>query len=165
MYVADKIEVRDTDTKKGKSIFAIDEIVKDEVIFEFEKVFLKHPTETSLQIDEGVHQESTNPEAVENFLNHSCDPNGYIDFQDIIYRALRPIKKGEELTFNYLTTEWDFGWDLSDGFINYECASPKCYGQIKGFKYLTLEQKRGLELLLSPFLKKKLKEAGSQSAN
>ena len=158
MYVSNKIEVRDT--KKGKSIFAIDEIVKDEIIFEFEKNFLKYPTKTSMQIDETKHQECTNPEAVENFLNHSCDPNGYIDFKDLTYRALRPIKKGEELTFNYLTTEWE----LANKF-NCKCDSQKCYGKIKGFKYLTLEQKRELKPLLSPFLKKKLKEAESQPIN
>lgn len=158
MYVSNKIEVRDT--KKGKSIFAIDEIVKNEIIFEFEKKFLKHFTKTSMQIEETKHQESTNPEAVENFLNHSCEPNGYIDFQGLIYRALRPIKKGEELTFNYLTTEWE----LVNKFYC-ECGSQNCYGQIKGFKYLTLEQQKELEPLLSPFLKKKFREIESQPAN
>ncbi len=158
MYVSDKIEMQDT--KKGKSIFAIDGIVKDEVVFEFEKNFLEHPTKTSMQIDKGIHQESTHPEAVENFLNHSCNPNGYIDFQDLTYRALHPIKKGEELTFNYLTTEWK----LANKF-DCECGSEKCYGQIRGFKYLTLEQQIELEPLLSPFFKKKLKEAESQPAN
>ncbi len=158
MYVLNKIEVRDT--KKGKSIFAIDEIKKEEIIFEFEKNFLDYPTKTSMQIDETKHQECTNPEAVENFLNHSCEPNGYIDFQNLTYRALRPIKKGEELTYNYLITELE----LANKF-NCKCGSQKCYGKIKGFKYLTLEQKRELKPLLSPFLKKKLKEAESQPAN
>jgi hypothetical protein len=158
MYLSDKIEVRDT--KKGKSIFSIGSFVKDDVILEFEKKFTDHPRKDTLCININKHQYSTNPNAPENFLNHSCNPNGYINFQDLTYRALRPIKKGEELTFNYLTTEWD----LANKF-DCECGSENCYGQIRGFKYLTLEQQRGLEPLLSPFLKKKLKEAESQPAN
>jgi hypothetical protein len=158
MYVSDKIEVRDT--KKGKSIFAIDEIAKDEIIFEFEKNFLEYPTKTSMQIDEGVHQECTNPEAVENFLNHSCEPNGYIDFQNLSFRALRQIKKGEEVTFNYLTTEWD----LANKF-DCKCGSKKCYGKIKGFRYLTRKQQKELEPLLSPFLRKKLREIERRHVN
>ncbi|MCK5026408.1 MAG: SET domain-containing protein [Nanoarchaeota archaeon] len=158
MYVSEKIEVRDT--KKGKSLFVIDEIVKNEVIFEFERRFLKNPTRTSMQIDDNVHQEATDSDALENFLNHSCKPNGYIEFQDLTYRALRPIKKGEELTFNYNTTEWDMG----KGF-QCQCEYNSCYGQITGFKYLTHKQQKELEPLLSPFLKKKLKEAESQPTN
>src|SRR3990170_1759472 len=105
MFISNKLEVRET--KRGKSLFAKEKIDKNEVLFEFEKNFLKYPTKTSLQIDENKNQESTDPEAFENFLNHSCKPNGYIEFKELIFRALHKIKKGEELTFNYLTTEWD----------------------------------------------------------
>lgn len=148
MNFLNKAEVRQT--KNGKFIFAGDEIMRDELIFKFEKNYLDHPTRTSLQIDKGVHQESTNAQAFENFLNHSCEPNGYIDFRDLTFRALRPIKKGEEFTFNYLTTEWD----LANKF-RCNCGSKNCYKQINGFKYLTLEQQKELKSLLSPYLKKK----------
>lgn len=158
MYISNKIAVRKT--KKVKSIFAKEDIKKDEILFEFEKNFLDHPTKTSMQIDKNLHQENTNPEAIENFLNHSCEPNGYINFGDLTFRALRNIKKGEELTYNYLTTEFD----LVKKF-ECNCGSKKCLHNIKGFKYLILEQQRELESLLSPFLKKKLKEAESQPAN
>ena len=143
------IEIRIID--KEKSIFTTQPIKKDTIIFEFEKKFLKHPTRTSMQIDEGIHQECNNPDAFENLLNHACNPNGYIKFSDLTYRALRNIKKGEELTFNYLTTEWDL-------FNKFQCHCnfTNCYGQIKGFKYLTLKQQQKLEPLLSPYLKKKL---------
>ena len=158
MYVSEKTEVRDT--KKGKSLFSIDSFVKDEIILKFEEKFLKKPRRDTLCIDISKHQYSTDPNAAENFLNHFCSPNGYINFDDLTYRALRPIKKGEELTFNYLTTEWD----MANKF-DCDCGSNKCYGQIKGFKYLTLKQQKELEPLLSPFLKKKLKEVESQPTN
>ncbi len=158
MYVSDKIKVRDT--KGGKSIFAIGGFVKEEVILEFENNLLDYPRKDTLCIDIDRHQYSNNVNAPENFINHSCNPSGYINFQDLTYRTLRPIEREEELTFNYLTTEWD----LANKF-NCECGSLKCHGEIKGFKYLTLKQQKKLEPFLSPFLKKKLKEAESQLAN
>lgn len=151
MYISNKVEVRKT--QKGKSLFALDNILKDEVIFEFEKTFLDHPTKTSMQIDENVHQESEDPNSIENFLNHSCEPTGYIDFKDLTCKAYRNIRKGEELTYNYLTTEWDFA-----NKFKCECGSKKCYRELKGFKYLSIAQKEELKDFLSPYLRKKLKE-------
>lgn len=39
------------------------------------------------------------------FINHSCRPNCYIDIRDAVIwiRASRPIRKGEELTYDYHT--------------------------------------------------------------
>ena len=149
MTSLNKIELRKIG--KEKILVTIKNIEKDEVLFNFERKFLDHPIKTSLQVDEGLHQISSDPESIENFLNHSCEPNGYIDFQDLTFRALRNIKMGEELTFNYLTTEWD----MANKF-DCECLSKYCFKKIKGFKYLTFIQKSRLSPLLSPFLKNKL---------
>lgn len=151
MYISDKLWIKGTE--QGKSLHTLADVIKDEVLFEFEQRFLDHPTRTSLQIEENKHQESTNPDALENFLNHSCNPNGYINFEDLTYRAMRDIEDGEEITFDYLTTEYE----LSNPF-KCECGSENCRGQIKGFKYLPLDEKRKLEPYLSPYLKKKLEE-------
>lgn len=60
------------------------------------------------------------------YINHSCDPNceAEIDRGKIWIAALRDIKKGEELSYNY-------GYDLND----YErhpckCQSHRCVGYI-----------------------------------
>jgi len=155
MFISDKIEV--IETAKGRSVFTKSFIAKDEIIFEFEKRFIDRPIKTSLQIDYGVHQVSTDPDAIENCLNHSCEPNGHIKFEDLTFRALIGIKKGEELTFNYLTTEWDFA-----NKFDCQCGSKKCFHKLWGFKYLTLKQKKSLKPWLSPFLKKKLAEEEMQ---
>jgi hypothetical protein len=34
-----------------------------------------------------------------------------------------------------------------------QCGAKNCFGNIKGFKYLTLAQKNEIAFLLSPFLK------------
>jgi len=158
MYVSDKIEVRET--KKGTSVFATDSFVEDEIVLEFEKNFIKSPTRTSMQIDDGIYQECVDSEAVEIFFYHSCNPNGYINFQDLTYRALNNIKKGAELSFNYNSTEWD----MLERF-QCQCKFENCYGQIHGFKYLNLQQKKELKPILSPFLRKKLQEIEAQPTN
>ena len=150
MFISKKLEVRDTE--KGRSLFAVENIEIDEILIKFKGKILDHPTKTSLQINEGRHLEGTGK--IDDFLNHSCNPNGYVNFDDMTFRSLRDIREGDEVTFNYLTTEWD----MANKF-ECHCGSKNCFKHIKGFKYLTLEQKKSLEPLLSPFLKKKLTEA------
>ena len=148
MYISNKIKLEDI--KEEKAIFAREDIAKDEIIFEFEQKFIDHPTRDSLQVDEGKHQVSSKRDATENFINHSCSPNGYIDFSDMTFRALKKITKGEEITFNYNTTEWD----MANGFECF-CGEKNCLKKIKGFRYLNCEQRKKLKGKLSPFLKKK----------
>ncbi len=151
MFVSDKVEMRMTE--KGRSIFAKENVKKGEMLMEIEKNFIDHPTKFTVQISKNIHQQSISPEATENFLNHSCEPNVYVDFKELVFRALRTIKKGEELAYNYLTTEWDMAEKFSCS-----CGSTKCFGRIKGFRYLSSDQKNEMEPLLSPFLKSKLKD-------
>lgn len=65
------------------------------------------------------------------FINHSCTPNCEAEWDEdrIFILALRDIKQGEELSFNY-------GYDLED----YEdhkchCRTPKCVGYILAEEY------------------------------
>lgn len=56
---------------------------------------------------------------VARFINHSCRPNCYVDIKDgvIWIRAARPIRRGEELTYDYHTD--------GDGLIRCRCR-PDC---------------------------------------
>ena len=95
MFVSKKVVVRDGE--KGRAIFTRESIVKDEVIIEFEQRFIDEPTGTSMQVDEKRHLEATDIDALENFLNHACKPNGYIDFTILAFRAKRIIEPGEDI--------------------------------------------------------------------
>ncbi len=91
---------------------------------------------------------------LEDFINHSCSPNTKLDIVKRWFVAIKDIKKNEEITFNYLTTEWDMKrWDTD---FKCRCDSKNCFGQIKGFKYLSRQQKLKLKPLLSPFLLNKI---------
>jgi len=147
MFISKKLVVRKTE--KRKTLFTREDIKKDEILIKFEGKILNYPKKTTLQIEENKHMERE--DSMDNFLSHSCEPNGYINFDDLTFRALHKISKGEETHFNYLTTEWD----MVNKF-KCHCKSKNCLKYIKGFKYLNSKQKTKLKSLLSPFLKKKL---------
>ena len=69
------------------------------------------------------------------FINHSCDPNceAEQDEDDRIWiHSCRPIRAGEELTYNY-------GYDLDDyRQFPCSCGSPKCVGYIVAAEFLPL---------------------------
>jgi SET domain-containing protein len=143
----------------GRGRFALEPICKDAAIIEFrDEKLLASPTRRSVQLDERKHLYGRL--ASVGLLNHSCDPNSWVDVEGKCVRALRDIPVGEEITFNYLTTEYD----MHAGF-QCRCGSPLCYETIRGFKHLNRQQQRALEPYLTPFLLRKLTpERKSKSA-
>lgn len=49
-------------------------------------------------------------EQVLNFINHSCEPNAFINVADLTLVALRNIKANEEITCDYNFTEGEKGF-------------------------------------------------------
>lgn len=125
--------------------FATKDFLKDDVIIEITGKISDQDTFESLQINEGSHLQMMKPAV---FLNHSCQPNGYIDFEGgFQYRAERDIKMGEQLTWNYNTTEWKIERPFA-------CLCSKCKGKtVKGFKYLTTEEQASMISKCSPYIK------------
>lgn len=81
------------------------------------------------------------------FLNHSCDPNLEVDLDEACFVARREIAKGEELSFNYLTTEWE----MASPF-DCICGSSTCFGSIRGFKHLPREEQERLLPAAAPHI-------------
>ena len=102
-------------------------------------------------MDEDLHQISTDPEAVENFINHSCEANAYIDFESLTLRAVRDIRRGEEITYNYFTTDWD-----KEDVFDCLCGTSTCFKKISGFRSLDYTDQLKLKEYLSGYLLKKL---------
>ena len=90
----------------------------------------------------------------EDFINHSCSPNTKLDVVKRWFFAIKDIPKKEEITFNYLTTEWDMKKWKTD--FRCLCDSKNCFGYVKGFKYLTRAEKMELKPFLSPLLLEKI---------
>ena len=63
-------------------------------------------------------------------INHSCNPNLGIKGK-IMFYALRNIKAGEELTFDYSTSEKEIDW-----IMQCKCGSKKCRGKMTSIQLL-----------------------------
>ena len=100
----------------GKGLFATRNIEKEKIILVLQGEEFSKPSRTSIQI-ENKHIED--PEG--GYMNHHCDPTAEIKIvstfigsnptarcetnQVILVTAKKDIKKGDEITFDYETTE------------------------------------------------------------
>jgi hypothetical protein len=60
------------------------------------------------------------------YLNHSCEPNAYIDKKKKQVVAEKTIEPGDEITFNYLVNERQIVAPF-----DCRCASPNCVGRVE----------------------------------
>ena len=75
---------------------------------------------------------------VDDFVNHSCDPNSGLQLIDggLFLVAIRNIDGGEEITFDYSTS-------MNENYTEMDCycGSASCRGRIRDFKFLPHELK------------------------
>lgn len=149
---------------KGLALFAKKAIKRNQHLFDFKGQLktLAQSTPMSLQLSEDLFL--TSDGRFDDLVNHSCSPNCAVHFNglNIALVALTNIKPGEEITFNYNTTEWDliqqsqvFGQPCS---LTCRCGNTNCQGEINGFKYLPLQEKIRISHLVSPFLRLRMME-------
>lgn len=69
----------------------------------------------------------------DDLINHSCDPNCglYFDRGGVHCVAIRDIRPGTELTWDYSTTKVNDGFDMTC-----HCRSRRCRGVVRNFKFL-----------------------------
>jgi SET domain-containing protein len=67
---------------------------------------------------------------ISDFINHSCNPNLEYDLQQFRFYALKPISMGDELTYDYESTELD----RENLDFSCYCESTKCRKIISGKK-------------------------------
>ena len=161
-YKSPKTEIKES-TIKGKGLFAKEDIKKGEIVFiksghivgyeEMKKVE-EELGEYCLQIDDDFYLCPRTKEEVEDtaiFINHSCEPNIGPDGQ-ITFVALRDIKAGEELCYDYaMTTARNYK-------LGCNCGSKNCRKIITGndWRSKELQDKYGKHFVY--FILKKIKE-------
>ncbi len=132
-----------TDARAGhRKLVAALPIKEGETILEACGVVHDHPTRHTLQIEAAGHLGPPSEEAVRTqpqtyawiFTNHHCDPNTFFRGRTLVAR--RAITVGEELSFDYNSTEWD----MSEPF---ECWCDAIEGRhhVRGFKHLSPERR------------------------
>ena len=100
-----------------------------EIIYRFPgKITRSTPTYQTIQI--GVDHHTLDFGVLAN-INHSCDPNTFVDAESRCVTALRFIAAGDDLTFFYPSTEWD----MVRPFVC-QCHAPQCLRFVAGAKYL-----------------------------
>jgi hypothetical protein len=68
------------------------------------------------------------PSAIDEYLNHSCDPNLWLESQVRVV-ARHAIVSGEELTIDYATFEIDDNWRMPSPC---NCGAPTCRESVTG---------------------------------
>ena len=129
------------------------DIRANELFLRMEGVLTDRPNRYTLQVGTNLHLSPGNltldSEGVHLYpwiyANHSCRPNGRVVGRDLV--ALRFIPRGEEITFDYDTTEYD----MASAFVCH-CEHLECRGAIRGYRYLTPLQRKSLEHLVNAHL-------------
>jgi hypothetical protein len=88
---------------------------------------IPEPTVSSLQIGVGEHLDDRTVW----YLNHSCEPNVFVDTTEFTVVAIRDIQPGEDLQYFYPATEWDLAVPFACA-----CGSQNCLGLIAGARDL-----------------------------
>ena len=116
--------------------------VAGELLFVVKGPVKKKPSKYSFAVDVNLHVEPQKDSHGANFghyTNHACDPTAFVrvvwknqknPYLEVIAR--KPIKKGEEVTFDYASLEYEL---TINGAIC-KCISNMCRGKIYGFKDL-----------------------------
>ena len=131
----------------GEAVLATRNLAPGTPVFPLTGTLTHLPDTHTIQI--GAHTHLQSDGQLWRYLNHSCAPNCRIDFGTWTLVTTRAVQCREELTFNYLTTEWDMAAPFAC-----QCGALHCYGRVAGFKYLTPAQQVLLAPQCSPILRR-----------
>lgn len=141
-------------SKHGQGIFTSVNLSKDDIILKIKGAPLSFGQTLDLGPDECYClQVGMDKYIVPDFpfylSNHSCDPNCGINHKMELF-ALKEIKAGEELCWDYSTSMMERHWTMACN-----CGSPMCRHNITDFDLLPLEVKdKYLHMgILMPFIK------------
>jgi hypothetical protein len=102
------------------------------------------PTRHTIQVDDDQHLEGE-PTVLWRYVQHSCAPNAAIRDRELL--AIAEIAAGDEITFDYETTEWDMASPFACA-----CGAPACRGIVRGFRHLDAGARAALAPRAAPHL-------------
>lgn len=164
-YRSPKAEVRQS-AIHGKGLFAKETIAAGEIvavkggyILTSERWAILEPRlgPADIQISEELFIAPTSQDQRDGcmlYINHSCDPNIAIQGQ-IVVVAMRDIGVGEELAFDWATTDDD------NYVMECNCGSPNCRGTISGQDWMNKELQEKYRGWFCWFLQRKIDRLAS----
>jgi len=155
-----KIEIKDI-SEKGKGLFAVEPIKKGESVIIYgggytdkngaEKA--KSEGKLVMQWDDDLFSVETRGEYVGYYINHSCEPNTWMNDSFTIV-TMKKIKAGEELTIDYAVLpngiDYVSKWEC-------KCGSPKCREHITGKDWQIPELQKKYKNHFAPIINKFIK--------
>ncbi len=144
--------VRVIERQGRKGIFATAGIAAGEILIDLRgERLLRAPNRESLQV--GASSHVVGRRETVGCLNHACEPTARLDAGGGSIVALRDVAPGQEITVNYLATEYD----MHENFLC-DCESPECFGVIRGFRYLSDDERVRLLPVLARHLYGRLRK-------
>ncbi|MFH1682238.1 MAG: SET domain-containing methyltransferase [Candidatus Woesearchaeota archaeon] len=133
------------ETLNGRAVFADCEISKGEEVLVLKGEFLQnkdiapgsYEEEHSIQIGKDLYLGPSGE--LDDFINHSCSPNTGLKMigGKLILVAIKKIRKGDEICFDYSTSMAEDRWEM-----NCSCGSKNCRKLIRDFKHLPKKVKQ-----------------------
>lgn len=160
-YLSPKVKIGKS--KIGKGLFALKKMRKGELVIDFTNApgkFLpmedanelyKKGNDYMIQIDDNLFFVATNKAELEDtdFINHSCNPNcGIANALTIV--AMRSIKPGEEITFDYAMSE------SSEYRMKCNCGHLNCRKVITGEDWKISELQKKYSGFFSGYIQNKI---------
>lgn len=143
------VEVRQTGDK-GQGVFSTRNFAKNEIVIVGKPVSESDVrTWQTLQMDIDTHVRMDVPFEL---VNHSCDPNCGLKlnkFNGYNLVALKSIRAGDEITFDYCMSEW-----ISIAVESCQCNSDICRKTIRGGKFLSDDILNKYDGYIAPYYKK-----------
>jgi len=93
------MEIKDSKITSGKGLFSLLDFNKDDIIYILSGEIFDKPTRETIHIGNGKHIY----DKYGIYINHSFDPNIKVSEYKLI--AIKDIKKGDEICFNYNDSE------------------------------------------------------------
>jgi SET domain-containing protein len=121
--------------EKGRGVFAAKAFTKGAEVLQFlgEVRDVGHFSDLTHALQIGPREFLSASGGIDDYVNHSCQPNCGIrdDEGRIILIALRPIRRDEEISFDYSTTQSGGYWTM-----DCQCGAASCRNRIGDFKDL-----------------------------
>lgn len=150
---------------QGRCVIVTSAVAPGQVLFAVSGSVVAAAGQHTVQV--GPHSHLATSEGDWRFINHSCAPSVKVlvetvstadagpsrPFLRIVARA--PLQPGQEVTYNYLTTEWEMSVPFECG-----CGAPSCFGRIEGARQLRDDQIAELLADLAPHIKDLLRSSG-----
>jgi hypothetical protein len=166
-HLSPKLTVRLCSDKPGQGVFAVETVEVGEVVAVWGGRIVPEETAASLppqtrryvvQVEDDQYLAPLDRVDPAELINHCCQPNCGLKGQ-IALVALRRIEPGEEITFDYATTD-------SSAFLEFECACVKkpCRARVRADDWQLADVQAANHGHFSPYLQRRIDAAKKRSA-